>query len=52
MPTIAIWLNGPDDAAARSILNPVSFALLSVQLRFIRLEDMAVAVRLPGGDGV
>jgi hypothetical protein len=32
-------------------LNPVSFPLLSVQLRFIWLVDMAVAVRLPGADG-
>ena len=52
MPTVAIWLNGPDDESARSILNPVSFVLLSVQPRSIRLEEMAVAFRLPGGDGI
>ena len=52
MPTVAIWLNGPADEAARSILNPVSFVLLSVQLRFIWFEDMALAVRLLGADGI
>jgi len=32
-------------------LNPVSFVLLSVQPRSIRLEEMAVAFRVLGGDG-
>ena len=52
MPTIAISLKGPDEAALRSILNPVSFPLLSIQFRFIWLEDIAVAVRLLGADGI
>jgi len=49
-PTVAISIAFVGDVA-RSILNPLSFPLLSVQLRFIWLEDMAVAVRLLGADG-
>ncbi len=52
MPTVAISPNGPDDEVACSILNPASFELLSVQLRFIWLEDTAVAAKLLGGDGI
>ena len=52
LPTVAIWLNDPDDSVARSILNPASFAELSFQESLIWLEEMAVAIRLLGGDGV
>lgn len=51
-PTVAISLNGPEDDAARSILNPVSLVLLSVHARFIWFVETAVAERLVGADGM
>ena len=50
-PVVAIWVQGPFMAGARSTLNPVSFVELSAQARLIWLEETAVAVRPLGAAG-
>jgi hypothetical protein len=45
---VSIWVQGPPEEAARSILNPFSFLELSCQVRLIWLVETAVAVRLLG----
>ena len=51
-PTVAIWLHGPVEEVALSILKPVSFDELSAHVRLIWLEDAAEAERLPGALGM
>ncbi len=49
---MAIWVNGPPEAVARSILKPLSMPELSVQLSLIREASTVVAARLLGAEGV
>ena len=48
---VPICVNGPVDEDERSTLNPLSLDELSVQLRSIRLEEVAVAPRALGEAG-
>ena len=50
-PGVAIWVQGPADAVARSTLKPVSLLELSVHVRLIWLPETAVAVSEEGGEG-
>ena len=45
------WAQGPVEAGARSILNPVSLVEVSAQARLIWLEEIADAERLEGAEG-
>ncbi len=49
---MAIWVNGPAAAVARSTLKPVSFDELSVQVSVIWLEEAAVAASPVGAAGM
>jgi hypothetical protein len=48
---VAIWLQGPLEEVARSILKPDSLLELSFQLRLIWLEEIADAERPLGAVG-
>jgi hypothetical protein len=49
--TAAIWVHGPRDVEALSILNWVSLKELSVQNRSIRVGEIATAKSDPGAAG-
>ena len=50
-PTTAISVKGPEELAARSILNPASLVEASVQEMEMLLVDVAAAVKPDGGIG-
>jgi len=51
VPVVPICAQGPAEAVARSILNPVSLLELSSQVRLIWLEETAEAKRFDGTEG-